>query len=249
MKKILIIIVSIVIVFSIIFTGCSTATSGNKNTVPSNSNSQSGTIVTNDTETTNSNNSTKVDTTSSTATQTSNIESEGILYMAEEEKLARDVYGYLYDLWGLTIFKNIQSAEQNHMDQVLNLVAKYNLSLPSTYDKVGVFSDPHLQELYNTLIEKGSKSIVDALSVGALIEETDIADLKAYMNMTDNNEIKTVYSNLMQGSENHLRAFVSQLSSRGVNYTPSVITLDEYNAIIGSTTGKGNQGGTNRGGH
>ena len=30
MKKILIIIVSIVIVFSIIFTGCSTATSGNK---------------------------------------------------------------------------------------------------------------------------------------------------------------------------------------------------------------------------
>jgi hypothetical protein len=191
MKKILIIIiVSIVIVFSIIFTGCSTATSGNENIVPSNSNSQSGTTVTNDTETTNSNNSTKVDTTSSATPQTTNIESEGILYMAEEEKLARDVYGYLYDLWGLTIFKNIQSAEQNHIDQVLNLVAKYNLALPSTYDKVGVFSDPHLQELYNTLIEKGSKSIVDALSVGALIEETDIADLKAYMNMTDNNEIK-----------------------------------------------------------
>jgi hypothetical protein len=243
MKKILVIIVSIVIVFSIIFTGCSTATSGNKNTVPSNSNSQRGTIVTNDSKTTNSNNSTKVDTTISTTTQTTNIEIEGILYMAEEEKLARDVYGYLYDLWGLTIFKNIQSAEQNHMDQVANLVAKYSLELPSTYDKVGVFSDPHLQELYNTLIEKGSKSIVDALSVGALIEETDIADLKAYMNMTDNNSIKTVYSNLMQGSENHLRAFVSQLSSRGVNYTPSAITLDEYNAIIGSTTGKGNQGG------
>jgi len=243
MKKILIIIVSIVIVFSIIFTGCSTATSGNKNTVPSNSNSQSGTTVTNDTETTNSNNSTEVDTTSSATPQTTNIESEGILYMAEEEKLAYDVYGYLYDLWGLTIFKNIQSAEQNHMDQVVNLVAKYNLALPSTYDKVSVFSDPHLQELYNTLIEKGSKSIVDALSVGALIEETDIADLKSYMNMTDNNAIKTVYSNLMQGSENHLRAFVSQLSSRGVNYTPSVITLDEYNAIIGSTTGKGNKGG------
>ena len=36
--------------------------------------------------------------------------------MAEEEKLAYDVYGYLYDLLGLTTFKNIQSAEQNHMD-------------------------------------------------------------------------------------------------------------------------------------
>jgi len=83
------------------------------------------------------------------------------------------------------------------MDQVANLVAKYSLELPLTYDKVGVFSDPHLQELYNTLIEKGLKSIVDALSVGALIEETDIADLKAYMNMTDNNAIKTVNSNLM----------------------------------------------------
>jgi len=98
MKKILIIIVSIVIVFSIIFTGCSTATFGNKNTVPSNSNLQSGTTVTNDTETANSNDSTEVDTTSSATPQTTNIESEGILYMAEEEKLAYDVYSYLYDL-------------------------------------------------------------------------------------------------------------------------------------------------------
>uniref|UniRef100_A0A7C4TX43 DUF2202 domain-containing protein n=1 Tax=Caldisericum exile TaxID=693075 RepID=A0A7C4TX43_9BACT len=50
------------------------------------------------------------------------------------------------------------------------------------------------------------------------MEEIDIANLKIYE-----------YSNPLQGSENHLRAFVSQLSSRGVNYTPSVITLDKYN--------------------
>jgi len=40
-----------------------------------------------------------------------------LTYLREEEKLARDVYIYLNDLWDMRIFKNIAASEQKHMDQ------------------------------------------------------------------------------------------------------------------------------------
>jgi hypothetical protein len=40
-----------------------------------------------------------------------------------------------------------------------------------------VFNNAELQTLYNTLLEAGKPSLIDALKVGALVEETDILDL------------------------------------------------------------------------
>jgi hypothetical protein len=44
-----------------------------------------------------------------------------------------------------------------------------------------------------------------------IIEEKDIGDLKAGIANTTHSDIKTVYSNLLQGSNNHLPAFKNQL--------------------------------------
>ncbi|MDK2464101.1 MAG: DUF2202 domain-containing protein, partial [Candidatus Korarchaeota archaeon] len=49
-------------------------------------------------------------------------EIQGLLYMREEEKLARDVYLTLYEKWGLPIFQNIARSEQTHMDAVKTLL-------------------------------------------------------------------------------------------------------------------------------
>lgn len=49
-------------------------------------------------------------------------ETSRILLMREEEKLARDVYLELYELWGLRTFNNITRAEQTHMDRVAYLL-------------------------------------------------------------------------------------------------------------------------------
>ncbi len=38
-----------------------------------------------------------------------------LIFMVEEEKLARDVYSTLYAKTGLNQFKNINKAEQTHM--------------------------------------------------------------------------------------------------------------------------------------
>lgn len=171
-------------------------------------------------------------------------EIDGLLWMREEEKLARDVYSTLYETYGLQIFQNIANSEQMHMDAVLSLLEKYGIEDPAV-DEVGVFTNPELQALYDQLIAMGSQSIEDALKVGALIEETDIKDLEEWITKTDNADIIQVYENLMAGSENHLRAFTTVLQNYGVTYEPQVISEDEYNKIISSpmNTGMGGVGG------
>jgi hypothetical protein len=132
-------------------------------------------------------------------------ESAGLLYMSEEEKLARDVYNQMYTLWGQQVFQNIASSEQTHMDQVKLLLDRYGLADPAM--DPGKFMDPTLQTLYDQLIAQGSVSVEEALKVGALIEQTDIADLQARLAQTDNADIQLVYNNLLNGSYNHLSAF------------------------------------------
>ncbi len=52
-------------------------------------------------------------------------------HMREEEKVARDVYKELYKVWGLTIFSNIASSEQKHMDAIKTLLDRYGLEDPA----------------------------------------------------------------------------------------------------------------------
>jgi hypothetical protein len=167
------------------------------------------------------------------------VEEAGLIHMREEEKLARDVYEILYNKWGLTIFSNIAQAEQRHMVAVKSLLDKYNVPDPITDLTVGVFPTPEVQELYNALVEEGNKSLVDALHVGATIEDLDIKDLYDYLIETDNLDIKTVYQNLVKGSRNHLRTFVYQLSLNGATYEAQYLTQDEIDDIVTSPRERG----------
>ena len=152
----------------------------------------------------------------------SETEKDGITYMREEEKLTHDVYKPLYDKWGLKIFTNIADSEQTHMETVKLLIEKYNLEDPAENKGIGEFSNSELQDLYNELVAEGSKSVEDALKVGAMIEEIDILDLKKHISKADKEDVKLVYENLMKGSRNHLRAFTSTLSKYGVTYEPQL---------------------------
>jgi hypothetical protein len=162
-------------------------------------------------------------------------EKKDLLFMREEEKLARDVYLTLHDTWGLPVFANIATSEQRHMDSVLGLLNMFKLPDPAAGKLVGEFTDPGLQELYNTLIERGSQSALEALQVGGYIEETDIVDLTAAMETARLSNIDRVYANLLSGSYNHLRAFAKQISSlTGAPYVAQVVEQEVVDSIIGA---------------
>jgi len=170
-------------------------------------------------------------TTVSTGVEASS-DSEGILYMREEEKLARDVYLALYDVWGIRTFSNIAKAEQRHMDSVATLIEAQGLVDPVKGSKPGEFQNPDLAALYASLVEQGSRSAQDALIVGAIIEDLDIHDLETYLSETDDPNSIAVYTNLLRGSENHMRSFSRQLSRYNIAYEPSYITPERLEAIL-----------------
>jgi hypothetical protein len=130
-----------------------------------------------------------------------------ILFMREEEKLARDVYIMMYEQWNACIFANISESEQRHMDAVKNLITRYGLTDPVVDDTVGVFTNPNLKLLYDELVAAGSVSLEEALKVGVQIEELDIADLERAMLETTRPNILRVFGNLLEGSTKHLEAF------------------------------------------
>ncbi|MFK5986508.1 MAG: DUF2202 domain-containing protein [Pseudomonadota bacterium] len=154
---------------------------------------------------------------STDSTITPEVESQ-LQFMGEEEKLARDVYVYLNSLWNHNVFVNIAKAEQAHIDSVTKFLDAYNIPNLAAAE-YGVFTNPNLQSLYDSLIAKGSSSLIDALMVGALIEEVDISDLLVSIGQISDQAIVQMYTNLLNGSYSHLRAFVSQLELQGVTYS------------------------------
>ena len=176
------------------------------------------------------------------------FETESLLYVREEEKLARDTYLTLHDIWGTDIFATISGSEQNHMDAVKGLLDKYSLEDPASAE-IGVFQNDFLQAKFIELTALGAESLEDALRVGCAIEEIDLIDLATRMELIDNRDILTVFQNLTDGSENHLRAFVSSYESlTGRTYTPLLLDPAVYQQIINSDSDSGGSGGGPDGG-
>ncbi len=173
----------------------------------------------------------------------SDEEKKAIIYLREEEKLARDVYTVLYDKWNLRVFENIKVSEQRHMYAMLTLIETYDLQDPVKNDETGKFTNPEIEAIYKELIHKGLSSETDALLVGATIEDMDIADLQKAIERTEDDMQKNIYGILLQGSENHMRAFARNLQARATSYEPVYISTDEYARIINvSGSGRGMRG-------
>lgn len=163
----------------------------------------------------------------------SQLEKDGLIWMREEEKLARDVYITLNTQYNSRVFTNISLSEQKHMNALKNLLDKYRIADPVENDAVGYYTNEYFKTLYNELIESGNLSLVQAFLVGAEIEEIDILDLKKQISLVDDNQdIITVYNNLLLGSYNHLNAFVANLKAQGLTYTPKYLDESTYNSII-----------------
>ena len=166
------------------------------------------------------------------AGELSEEEKQALLYMVEEEKLARDIYQFLYEKWGLPIFQNIARSEQQHIDSLRALLQKYGIEDPTFREPTGSFKNPEITDLYDQLVAEGSMGLVDAIKVGLTIEEKDIYDLQEWLAKVDNEDIRVVFCNLMKGSRNHLRSFYKELQTYGGTYTPTFIGDNQFYSIV-----------------
>lgn len=188
------------------------------------------------------------------------VEISHLTFMREEEKLARDVYLTLAEMYPQqAVFSRIATtSEQTHTDTMRDKLIQFGLPdpNPATNDlpaSIGIFRGTewgwYFMQKYAELVAKASNSELDALYVGALIEEldmNDIANCPAVMvkagypepcglHYTDEPVLKRAYAALIDGSENHLRAYVGQIEAViGVgNYQAQYLTQEEVDAILG----------------
>jgi len=182
------------------------------------------------------NNDTPNDTTNEILTA---ADKAALLFMLEEEKLARDTYIYLNDLWAINQFANITKSEQTHMDAIANLLTQNEIAY--TVLPEGEFKNEDLQNLYNQFVIDGKVDKVSAFKIGATIEDLDIVDLQDLMDTIKNTDIISVFKSLQCGSRNHLRSFIKGLENIGGTYSPKFLTQAEYNAILSGSSEKCNQ--------
>ncbi len=168
-----------------------------------------------------------------------------LTFMREEEKVARDAYLTFFELWDSRSFQNIAKSEQTHMTSIKTLLTRYGVTDPVTDDTVGVFANPELQELYDTLIAQGSPSLADALGVAKLIETADIDDLNEAAAATTHRDMLSVYKNLLRGSTSHLKAFTKTSGlSPDASATCTGGTCADGTTCTGTGAGTGTCSGT-----
>ena len=154
-----------------------------------------------------------------------------LVYMWNEEKLAKDVYLALNALNPQQTLHTIAThSEAQHQSAMAALLEKYNLNLLAPLDSTlgysqaaldavpaGQYTLDSLQSLYNTLYSVGSASARSSLEVGCMVEVTDINDLDRDLALVSAvPDVRTVFENLRAGSYNHYWAFDQALRSLGV---------------------------------
>jgi len=181
---------------------------------------------------------------------------DSLAYMGNEERLAYDVYNYVYDYQlnnnsnEIKQFTNIASkSEIKHIQIVKDLVARYDINgadlnvtdiNTSTLTKdsditsvAGVYDIQEIQDLYTNLISLGQGTKEEALKVGCIVEVTDINDLSDYIEIataSNATDIVEAFNVLRDGSYKHYLAFDKGLKNIGI------INGCDYSATDGNTT-------------
>jgi len=180
-----------------------------------------------------------------------------LTFMREEEKLARDVYLTLGTMYpDSVIFGKIDDSEQRHTTAVKAMIEKYGYKDPNTNDNIGIYTGEdygwYFTEKYNLLVERASISELEALYVGAFIEELDMMDINQCPKIivetdnginevtecgkiyTDNSDIAKLYDSLLDGSDSHLEGYVKNIEKhigKG-NYQAQVLSQEQVDEIL-----------------
>lgn len=165
-----------------------------------------------------------------------------LIRLYEEEILAHDLYVALArkhpDVMPL---QNIPQSERMHRAALGEVLKSEGIALP-TPPKGRRFVSDGLDDIFAKWRAEGKESAAAACRVGVRLEDHDIADLrKARIDFPNHKE---VFAQLEAASNNHLRAFHRNLTSRGGKYTPEALPAQDFKKILNGENdcGPGNGG-------
>ncbi len=155
---------------------------------------------------------------------------DSLAYMGNEERLAYDIYTVLYNYHNdlgtqIKQLENIPKSEQKHVEIVQSVIQRYDINTDTLTDVIdpvadkdvefedmpmGQYDIPAIQDLYNTLYDKGIASKQAALEVGCMVEVVDIDDLDEFIHQAEASnatDVVAAFNVLRDGSYSHYWAF------------------------------------------
>jgi hypothetical protein len=127
--------------------------------------------------------------------------------LAEEEKLAHDLYVAFADQYSTRAFTRIANAETQHLAELRTILERYSIADPTAGLAAGTFATAATQDLYNKLLADGSAGVDAAYAAARTVESTDITTLQSSVVGVTAPDVLQVYANLLAGSQRHLVAF------------------------------------------
>ena len=128
--------------------------------------------------------------------------------MAQEEKLAHDLYVAFAARYDAVIFDRIARSETQHLTAVRTLLDRYGLADPTAGKPAGQFSDPAWQAEYDRLLAQGSASQTAAF--GGRTRRSSRPTSRIWREALDGltaADVKQAYTHLLAASRHHLAAF------------------------------------------
>lgn len=135
-----------------------------------------------------------------------------LLRLAEEEKLAHDLYTGFAQVYDLPVFDNLAVAEANHLQALRTLMDRYGVTDPTAGKAAGVFTSATVQAAYDELSAQGKASQHAALEAAQTVEKNAIASYGDAVTGLNAPAAERAYANLLTAENRHLAAISTCLA-------------------------------------
>ncbi len=135
-----------------------------------------------------------------------------LLRLAEEEKLAHDLYTAFAQAYDTPVFENLAVGELNHLQALRTLMDRYGVTDPTAGKAAGVFASATVQAAYDQLLAQGKTSQHAALEAAQTVEKNAIADYGDAVDGLSAPAAERAYANLLDAENRHLAAINTWLA-------------------------------------
>lgn len=137
---------------------------------------------------------------------------EMLQYALEDERMAQAEYAEIMDVFDVTRpFSNIEKAEVNHEEAIIELYEARDLEVPEFDPKDYVIIPETLVEIYE---------------IGVQAEINNIAMYEKFLEQDLDDDVRLVFEALRDGSINHLAAFEKKLERYDSSFSGSTYGTD-----------------------
>ena len=129
-----------------------------------------------------------------------------LVALAQNEKLAQDLYAQFYQAYHLRLFSNLGTAEASHLQALRTLMARYGITDPTAGQAAGHFSTPAAQAAYGRMLAQGKTSQQAAFTVVRNLERGAIARCATALNGVTAPDARQVVQHMRAAETRHLAA-------------------------------------------